>query len=116
MRNAPPIEQELKAKLERDCIALCEALGYDFNTVELAMRDDTLYAIDFTNPAPDADAARGCPRGDMDMVWCEHCGFIANMAFDERLMEYEGRYENALHFSPLFRQYADGRRTEGVDT
>ncbi|MBI5371793.1 MAG: hypothetical protein HZA79_07185 [Sphingobacteriales bacterium] len=30
-------------------------LGYDFNTVELAIRDGVPYAIDFCNPAPDAD-------------------------------------------------------------
>ena len=30
-------------------------LGYDFNTVELALRDGIPYAIDFCNPAPDAD-------------------------------------------------------------
>lgn len=30
-------------------------LGYDFNTVELALRNGVPYAIDFCNPAPDAD-------------------------------------------------------------
>jgi hypothetical protein len=30
-------------------------LGYDFNTVELALRGGVPYAIDFCNPAPDAD-------------------------------------------------------------
>jgi glutathione synthase/RimK-type ligase-like ATP-grasp enzyme len=30
-------------------------LGYDFNTVELALRNGTPYAIDFCNPAPDAE-------------------------------------------------------------
>jgi glutathione synthase/RimK-type ligase-like ATP-grasp enzyme len=30
-------------------------LGYEFNTVELAIRDGVPYAIDFCNPAPDAD-------------------------------------------------------------
>jgi glutathione synthase/RimK-type ligase-like ATP-grasp enzyme len=30
-------------------------LGYDFNTVELAIRDNVPYAIDFCNPAPDAE-------------------------------------------------------------
>ena len=35
--------------------ALCGALGYDLNTVELAVRDGIPYAIDFMNPAPDAD-------------------------------------------------------------
>ncbi len=30
-------------------------MGYDFNTVELALRDGVPYAIDFCNPAPDAE-------------------------------------------------------------
>jgi hypothetical protein len=36
-------------------LALCRALGYDMNTVEFAVRDGVPYAIDFMNPAPDAD-------------------------------------------------------------
>ena len=36
-------------------LKLCQALGYDFNTVEFAIRDGVPYAIDFCNPAPDAD-------------------------------------------------------------
>ena len=38
-------------------LRLNEALGYDFNTVEFAVRDGIPYAIDFCNPAPDADIA-----------------------------------------------------------
>lgn len=34
---------------------LCNALGYDMNSVEFAIRDGVPYAIDFTNPAPDMD-------------------------------------------------------------
>jgi hypothetical protein len=34
---------------------LCRALGYDLNTVEFAVEKDVPYAIDFMNPAPDAD-------------------------------------------------------------
>jgi hypothetical protein len=36
-------------------IRICNYLGYDFNTVELALRDGVPYAIDFCNPAPDAE-------------------------------------------------------------
>ena len=50
-----PIPNERREKLERDVIALCQALGYDMNTVEFACRDGVDYAIDFMNPAPDAD-------------------------------------------------------------
>ncbi len=36
-------------------LKLNKALGYDFNTVEFAVRNGIPYAIDFCNPAPDAD-------------------------------------------------------------
>jgi len=42
-------------RVSRDALALCEALGYDLNTVEFAVRDGVPYAIDFMNCAPDAD-------------------------------------------------------------
>ena len=45
----------LRDRLERDCLTLCRALGYDFNTVEFAVEDGVPYAIDFLNPAPDAE-------------------------------------------------------------
>jgi hypothetical protein len=47
-------------------------LGYDLNTVELAMRDGVPYAIDFTNPAPDADANS---IGSANFTW-----IVQNMA------------------------------------
>ena len=39
----------------KDSQTLCRALGYDLNTVEFAVEDGVPYAIDFLNPAPDAD-------------------------------------------------------------
>ncbi len=50
-----PVEKKLLKTVESYCIKLNEALGYDFNTVEFAVRDGIPYAIDFCNPAPDAD-------------------------------------------------------------
>lgn len=55
VQNAPSVQAKLKKKLEDAVLKLCIGLGYDFNTVELAMRDGEPYAIDFGNPAPDAD-------------------------------------------------------------
>jgi hypothetical protein len=48
---------ELHSRVERDVITLCTALGYDLNTVEFAIKDGIPYAIDFMNPAPDAELA-----------------------------------------------------------
>jgi hypothetical protein len=46
---------ELNARVIHDVRTLCSALGYDINTVEFAVKDGVPYAIDFMNPAPDAE-------------------------------------------------------------
>ena len=53
--NGPPVEPKLHERVVRDALTLCRALGYDLNTVEFAVEDGIPYAIDFLNPAPDAD-------------------------------------------------------------
>ena len=42
-------------KVEQGVIVLNQYLGYDLNTVEFAIRDGVPMAIDFCNPAPDAE-------------------------------------------------------------
>jgi glutathione synthase/RimK-type ligase-like ATP-grasp enzyme len=46
---------ELLKTMEEIVMKINSYLGYDFNTVELAVRNGIPYAIDFCNPAPDAD-------------------------------------------------------------
>lgn len=55
VKNPKPIEAKLLKTIEKYVLALNNALGYDFNTVEFAVRDGIPIAIDFCNPAPDAD-------------------------------------------------------------
>lgn len=55
VKDGAPVAKALLKKVEEGCIKLNQALGYDFNTVEFAIRDGIPYAIDFCNPAPDAD-------------------------------------------------------------
>lgn len=47
--------KRLLRRIEQDALTLCRALGYDLNTVEFAVEGGIPYAIDFMNPAPDAD-------------------------------------------------------------
>ena len=47
----------MHARVENDVKTICRALGYDLNTVEFAIKDGIPYAIDFMNPAPDAELA-----------------------------------------------------------
>jgi hypothetical protein len=53
--DPPTYDPKLLARVEKDALTLCAALGYDLNTVEFAVEDGVPYAIDFMNPAPDAD-------------------------------------------------------------
>jgi glutathione synthase/RimK-type ligase-like ATP-grasp enzyme len=50
-----PASQKLLKQVHDYVLDLNYALGYDFNTVEMAVRNGIPYAIDFCNPAPDAD-------------------------------------------------------------
>ena len=50
-----PVEGALREHAIKDAHTLVDALGYDMDTVEFAVRDGVLYAIDFLNPAPDFD-------------------------------------------------------------
>ena len=46
---------ELRKLMHKQILKINHALGYDFNTVEFAVRDGVPIAIDFCNPAPDAE-------------------------------------------------------------
>ena len=50
-----PVEGRLREQAVNDARTLVDALGYDMDTVEFAVKGDVLYAIDFLNPAPDFD-------------------------------------------------------------
>ena len=53
--DGPPADAQLLQTIHDHVITLNTYLGYDFNTVEFAVRDGIPYAIDFCNPAPDAE-------------------------------------------------------------
>ncbi len=55
IQDPPPYDPKLLKRVQKDALTLCKALGYDLNTVEFAVENGIPYAIDFMNPAPDAD-------------------------------------------------------------
>jgi glutathione synthase/RimK-type ligase-like ATP-grasp enzyme len=72
--NHRPSAKLLKT-MEEIVLKINNYLGYDFNTVELAIRDGVPYAIDFCNPAPDADLKS---VGEENFEWVvEHAALFA---------------------------------------
>jgi len=82
VKNPPPIDPKLLERVEKDARALCQALGYDLNTVEFAVEDGVPYAIDFMNPAPDADV-HSVGRDNFDWV----VNAVAELAVKKALSE-----------------------------
>lgn len=72
-------------QMEEIVLRLNKYLGYDFNTVELALRDGIPYAIDFCNPAPDADKAS---VGEENFEWVVETS--ANYAIERAQSQKDG--------------------------
>lgn len=65
---------------------------------------------------PSASEARSCGKGDLELSFCNDCGFIWNKAFDESKLEYSQKYDNSLDYSPVFKDYAQGLASRIVET
>jgi hypothetical protein len=91
---------ELLKLMESIVLRINHYLGYDFNTVELALRDGVPYAIDFCNPAPDAEVKS---VGQENFDWVVETA--ANYAV-ERAMEQKDGMDN-LTWGDYIKRSAD---------
>jgi hypothetical protein len=78
-------------------------LGYDFNTVELAVRDGIPYAIDFCNPAPDADVKS---VGEENFEWVVETA--ATYAIEKAMAQKDGR--DNLTWGEYIKRSAAGKK------
>lgn len=72
--------KEMMEQMQEIVLRICKYLGYDFNTVELAVRNGIPYAIDFCNPAPDAELTS---VGEENFNWVVETA--ANFAIEKAL-------------------------------
>ena len=100
VRNPEPIEKSLMEKLDKSLTTISNALGYDFNTIELAVRDGIPYAIDFCNPAPDAEKTS---VGEKNFDWIIEAA--ANMAIRRAKAHKVG--QNNLTWGSFIKSYAN---------
>lgn len=56
---------------------------------------------------PTRETARDSASGMLDLAVCPDCGHVQNIGFDPDLVRYDVRYDNSLHFSGTFQQFAD---------
>ena len=99
--DRPPAAPALLERIHKDVLKLNHALGYDFNTVEFAVRDGIPYAIDFCNPAPDADRHS---VGEKNFAWVLDAA--ANMLIRKAREHKPG--ENNLTWGTFVKEFARG--------
>jgi glutathione synthase/RimK-type ligase-like ATP-grasp enzyme len=96
-----PTAEKLK-QMEEIVLRINHYLGYDFNTVELALRDGVPYAIDFCNPAPDADLAS---VGEDNFAWVVETS--ANYAVEKAMAHKPG--EDNLTWGKYIKHASSGQ-------
>ncbi len=92
-KTMPALDPALEARLVRDSIKLCSALGYDMNTVEWAIADGVPFAIDFMNSAPDLDVSS---LGESHFRWAvsKMADLLIKLALEPK--QVEPRWDRAL--------------------
>ena len=99
VQDPEPIEKTLMEKLNKSIKIISDSLGYDFNTIELAVRDGVPYAIDFCNPAPDAEKTS---VGEENFNWIVEAA--ANMAIRRAKAHKKG--QNNLTWGSFIKSFA----------
>jgi len=93
--NPPPSSPQLHERIVRDAQTLCRALGYDLNTVEFAVEGGVPYAIDFMNPAPDADV-NSVGRDNFEWIVNSVADFAVKQALSDESPVRELRWASFL--------------------
>ena len=107
--DGEPAPQALLDTVHDYVLKLNHALGYDFNTVEFGVMDGIPYAIDFCNPAPDADIHS---VGQANFDWIVENA--ANFAIERALAHKDGG--NNLTWGTFVRNAVEGLGADARST
>ncbi len=61
------------------------------------------------------ETALAAPKGDIELVFCQDCGHLFNSTFDSQKIDYSLEYENSLHYSARFQEYAEALAEDLVE-
>lgn len=90
----------------------CTACGSGNLTSIYEVRDIPVHSVLLMDSEREA---RDFPRGDLELVFCEECGFVQNLLFDPTPQSYSQQYEETQHFSPTFDRFARSLAQQLID-
>lgn len=65
---------------------------------------------------PTRETAINCPMGDIELSLCLSCGFTTNDLFQTDHPDYREEYDNSLHFSTTYQDYALSQVNRLIET
>lgn len=86
---------ERKKQLEEYCLKIVNALDYDMDTIEFAVQDDIPYAIDYLNPAPDAEKS-SVQEENFEWVLHHTAKYLVELAQEGRRIPHEYKWSNFI--------------------
>jgi hypothetical protein len=86
---------EVGDRIVKDAQTINEALGYEMNTIEFAVKDGVPYAIDFLNPAPDFERDR-ITQHYFDLVLDKMSALVIDRAVSGALTNPWPRWEQMI--------------------
>lgn len=84
-----------KKQLEEYCLKIVNALDYDMDTIEFAVQDDIPYAIDYLNPAPDAEKS-SVQEENFEWVLHHTAKYLIELAQEGRRIPTEYKWSNFI--------------------
>ena len=91
---------------------LCHSCGSDQMSIFHTLNGVPVHSV---KNIPLPEKAIDCPKGNIHLAFCYHCGFISNIAFDPSLLEYSNEYESSQAFSPTFNTFASDLAARLID-
>ncbi|MFN8358289.1 MAG: hypothetical protein U0264_00100 [Candidatus Kapaibacterium sp.] len=86
---------ERKKQLEEYCLKIVNALDYDMDTIEFAVQDDIPYAIDYLNPAPDAEKS-SVQEDNFEWVLQHTAKYLIELAQEGRRIPQEYKWSHFI--------------------
>jgi SAM-dependent methyltransferase len=100
MNPVSPAQRDSASRAE--AIGACRICGSDAREALIEFAAVPVNCSELHRTSAEAVSA---PTGPIRLVLCSTCGDVCNQAFDASILTYDASYENALDFSPSFRDY-----------
>lgn len=97
---------------ENDIQKQCPVCESQTTSLCIKLEEVPIYCVVFY---ASRELALAAPKGDINLMFCKDCGHLFNGTFDVRKIAYGVEYDNSLHYSGKFQDYAESLARDLVE-